>query len=95
MTPNWTQHSTLSAREITTLTALDFEPEAEQNSSASSHLDLRLGSRMAQWLALAYPDLPAQDRRIRATGVALLTLTAIVAITLILFGFTTQPISTR
>jgi hypothetical protein len=91
---DWTQQSTLSATEIDVLAALDFEPAPSADVAAASPIDRRPISRTAEWLAVAYPHLTPQDRKIRATVVALLTLIAIVSITLILFGLTTQPIST-
>ena len=94
MTTHWTEHSTLSANELDVLAGLDFGPESTPDSHDRPEASLEPRSRMSQWLAVAYPDLTAQDRRIRATVVALLTVTTIVSITLILFGFTALPTPT-
>ena len=91
---DWAERSALSATEIDILSALDFEPAPETTASTSTEATRTSRSRTAAWLAVAYPHLTPQERKIRTTIVAFGTLAAIVSITIVLFGLTTAPLST-
>ena len=91
MSTGWAERSTLTASEIETLTALDFDSPDPRTVAAGAGTDRPPRDRLDEWLGAAYPHLEAADRRVRAAIVAAFTVAVIVAVTVLLYGLTTQP----